>query len=629
MKTNEANQFHLMTRKRFLPMFLTQFLGAFNDNIFKNALVLMIVYQVFASFSANSDLLVNLAAGLFILPFFIFSPLAGQVADKFEQSMLIRRIKQLEILIMAGAAAALYFKSMTGLLILLFLMGTQSAFFGPVKYAILPRHLKSEELVGGNGLIEMGTFVAILLGTILAGLLIQFSTPVIIGLVLIGVAVAGWVASRKIPEAKSQSPDLVISLNQFKQIGQTLKIVTSSKGVLAAIVAVSWFWFLGAAYLTQFPKYTRTVLNGSESVVTLLLACFSIGIGVGSLLCEQLSGKKVELGLVPFGILGITLFGLDLYWAYPSSHLGAVLGIRQFLFSDGSFRVIADLIFIGVCGGFYTVPLYAFIQTRVSSKVRARTVAANNIINAVFMVVSALFAIICLSFFKISILQFFLVLAIVNGIFAIAVLSRTFGPFVWFLVRILSSLMYRIHKRGNEYIPQTGAAVIISNHVSFVDWLLISAACRRPVRFVMYAPIFKIPGLNFIFRWVKAIPIDSAKTNPRVYHTAFEKIDQALKDGDLVCIFPEGKLTQDGSIDEFKGGIKKIVQDTDIPVIPMAIQGMWGSFFSHKGGKALAKFPRRFFSRVGLNVGSPVRPCTISSLELLRNRVIRLSQASI
>ena len=627
MKSLPDNPFYLLTRKRFAPIFVTQFLGALNDNIFKNALVLMIAYGLFTSVPENQDagLLINLAAGLFILPFFLFSSLAGQVADKYEKSMLIRRIKAFEIVIMAGAALAFYFKSIPGLLVLLFLMGAQSAFFGPVKYAVLPQHLKSEEIVRGNGMVGMGTFIAILTGTITAGILVQAAPAAILGLVLVGTASAGWLASRRIPKAPSSSSNLALSWNLAGQTWETIRTARQSGGVMPAILAVSWFWFLGAAYLTQFPAYTRTVLNGSESVVTLLLAGFSIGIGVGSMLCGRLSGKKVEPGLIPIGALGMAFFGFDLSLAHLPSSSAAPLTLSQFLMSDGGWRIILDLAGMGICGGLYTVPLYAFIQTRVPSAVRARVVAANNIINAALMVMASLAGILCLSILNMTIPQFFMGLAVLNGLAGIVILFRIPRFFIRFLAWIISCFMYRITKSGDANIPETGAAVLVSNHVSFMDWLLISAACRRPVRFIMYEPIYRIPVLHWLFRWVKAIPIQSRRTNPGIYQAAFREISAALENGELICIFPEGKLSRDGRIDVFKGGIQKMVKDTPVPVIPMAIRGMWGSFFSHKNGRALTSFPRRFFSRVGLNIGRPVMPDRFT-LESLREEVAGLAR---
>ena len=314
MKTKLSSQFCLMTQKRFAPLFLTQFLGAFNDNVFKNSLMLIIAYNSIRLPLAGTDVLTNLAAVLFILPFFLFSALAGQMADTHEKSKLIRRIKFFEILIMAGAAAAFFFNHLAGLLILLFLMGTQSAFFGPVKYTILPQHLKGHELVGGNALVEMGTFAAILMGTIAGGMLSQMKHIEILGTVLIVSAIIGWAASRKIPQAPpDRITDLAIDRNNnrtndqdidsasdriswriFSQTWKALKIARQHKTVFPAILAVSWFRFSGAAYITQFPSFTQQILGGSPGVVTLLLACFSIGIGSGSLLCERLSGRNTS-----------------------------------------------------------------------------------------------------------------------------------------------------------------------------------------------------------------------------------------------------------------------------------------------------------------------------------------------
>lgn len=621
MKKTEKNLFSLLKTKRFAPLFVTQFLGAFNDNVFKNALVLIIAYQ--AVRNGSPDVLINAAAGLFILPFFLFSAIAGQLADKLEKSRLIRRVKLLEVLIMTGAASAVYFGSIYGLLGLLFLMGTQSAFFGPVKYSILPQQLKPDELVGGNALVEMGTFVAILLGTIGGGLLIQYSGALGIGMVLVAIAALGWLASRLIPEAPSPSPGLNLSLNPFSQTWRTLRSAASDRSVFMAMLAISWFWFLGAAYLTQFPAYAREILNGSENVVICLLACFSVGIGLGSLLCERLSGRKVEPGLVPLGIAGVSLFGMDLSIAYSARTGSEILTLAGFLSSGDGIRVIADLMMIGVSGGFFTVPLYAYIQMKTPAANRARIIAANNILNALFMVGAAVSGIILLGMCRLTVLEYFMVISGLNLLAGILVFHRMHRFFMRFLAWAVSRVMYRANVRGLSNLPDAGPAVIICNHVSFVDWLLISAACRRPVRFVMFEPIYRLPVLHLIFKAAGAIPIQSKKIRPKTYHRAFAEIRHALDKGDVVCLFPEGKLTADGRVDEFKGGLEKIVKDTPVPVIPMAIKGMWGSFFSRGNNRVLGCLPRRFRFPVRLNIGLPVLP-DLFDLSALRHQVIQL-----
>ena len=607
--SNEKSQFSLLASKRFAPFFWTQFFGAFNDNVFRNALILLIAFKSSQMVAGRSDIFINIAAGLFILPFFLFSATAGQIADKFEKDRLIRIIKLVEIVIMICAAVAFYFNNLIILLLLLFLMGTQSAFFGPVKYSIIPQHLKHGEIIGGNAMVEMGTFVSILLGTITGGVLSQLERgALLIGTTLCMVAVAGWLASRYIPEASPASSGLKINFNPVTQTLKTIKFAQKERSVFLSILGISWFWFLGVAYLTQLPNFTKEVLKSSESVVTMLLAMFSIGVGIGSLLCERLSGRKVEIGLVPLGSIGLSLFGFDLFLSYTPPIVENLMGIRQFLSTPGSFRVIADLILIGLFGGFYIVPLFALIQVRSATEVRARVIAANNILNALFMVFSSIAAVLLIGFAELTIPHFFLILAIANAAVAVYIYSLVPEFTMRFLIWILTHTMYRVKHIDLKIIPDEGPAVLVCNHVSYIDGLIIAGACRRPVRFVIYEPIYRLPVLHFIFRTGKAIPITSQKEDPETFKNAFKEISLALDDGELVCIFPEGSLTKDGKIDKFRPGIEKIIKRNPVPVIPLALRGLWGSFFSHKGGKALSSRPKRLWSRIELVAGKPLSP---------------------
>lgn len=621
-KDEGHNQFGLLKEKRFAPFFWTQFAGAFNDNIYKNVLILMIAFQSAQAMKGQSDIIINLAAGLFILPFFFFSAFAGQIADKYEKSKVIRVVKLCEIIIMAAGAVALYFNSTVILLVLLFFMGTQSTFFGPVKYSIIPQHLDESEIIGGNALVEMGTFVSILLGTIAGGMLAQ-QDRIWPGVVVVVTAIFGWWVSRYIPEAKPASPDLKISWNPLSQSIKTMRFAAKDRTVLLSIMGISWFWFLGASYLTQIPNYTKNVLFGSESVATLLLAMFSVGIGAGSLLCEWLSGKKVEYGLVPIGSLGLSIFGLDLAFAYHAQDPGALRGMMEFIGTPGSLRVLVDLVMIGIFGGLYIVPLFALVQTRSEEEVRSRIIAANNIMNALFMVVAAACGGLLLGVAKLTIPQFFGVLVVMNLVVAFFIYSLVPEFTMRCLIWVLTHVFYRIKHENLELIPQEGPAVIVCNHVSYVDALIIASLVRRPARFVTAKEIFNIPVLNFIFRTGKAIPITSRKKDPETYDKAFETIARELDDGQIVCIFPEGMLTKTGHINEFKNGIEKILEKNPVPVVPTALSGLWGSFFSHKGGPALTRFPKRFFSKIEFRVGDVLAPEDVAA-PMLREQVAML-----
>ncbi|WP_353233108.1 MFS transporter [Pseudomonas helleri] len=618
---SHPSQFSLLGKRRFLPFFVTQSLGALNDNLFKQSLILAILYKL--SIDGDRGIWVNLCALLFIIPFFLFSALAGQFGEKYPKDQLIRLIKLGEIAIMVVGAIGFAFDHLTLMLVALFAMGTHSALFGPVKYSILPQTLRDDELVGGNGLVEMGTFLSILAGTIGAGIMLssQHYTVIVSG-VIISVAVLGYLASRAIPRVAADTPELRLNWNIFSETWATLRLgLNQTPAVSRSVVGNSWFWFVGAIYLTQIPAYAKEWLYGDETVVTLILTVFSVGIAVGSMLCEKLSGRKVEIGLVPFGSFGLTVFGLLLWW--HSGHMPQNIQANDWLgvlgFSQ-AWWVLLDILGLGVFGGFYIVPLYALIQSRTAENERARVIAANNILNALFMVVSAVVTILLLSVAKLTIPELFLVVSLLN----IAVNTYIFKIVPEFTMRfmiwLLSHSMYRVKHKNLEAIPDEGAALLVCNHVSFVDALLIGGAVRRPIRFVMYYKIYNLPVLNFIFRTAGAIPIAGRAEDEATYERAFRKIAQYLNDGELVCIFPEGKLTSDGQISEFKAGVRVILEQTPVPVIPMALQGLWGSFFSRDPNKG---FFRRLWSRVTLVAGAPI-PASEATQKLLRERVSEL-----
>jgi len=429
------NQFGLLKHNRFLPIFCTQFLGALNDNVFKNAIVILIAFSLADRIGANASILVIVAAGIFILPFFLFSATAGQLADKFEKSMLIRRIKIAEIIIMLTGSVGFYFMSAPILLTVLFFMGTQSTLFGPLKYSILPQHLSEDELLGGNGMIQMGTYLAILLGTIIGGVVIAINPNggLYVSMVIVFLATVGWLASRSIPEAAAPEPLLHINWNIITEIGKMLRFSREDKTVFWAIIGISWFWFYGATFLSLVPTYTRDVLFADERIATLMLTAFSIGIGTGSLMCEKLSHKHINLGLVPIGAIGLTCFATDLsFISLPDMNLaeGELMTAGMFLQHFNHWHVLLDLIMIGLSGGLYMVPLYALVQQKSNPCHRSRIIAANNIINALFMVVSALL----------------IILLITAGIDI---------PYIFFIVAVLNVLvMFIIFRNEPEFIRQ-------------------------------------------------------------------------------------------------------------------------------------------------------------------------------
>jgi 1-acyl-sn-glycerol-3-phosphate acyltransferase len=553
-----------------------------NDNVFKQALVILLAYQT-ASFTAmSSDTLQNLAQALFILPFFLFSATAGQLADKYEKSRLITITVAIELAVMALGAVGLLTHSLALLLGALFLGGVQSALFGPVKYAILPQNLSETELVGGNGLVETGTSLAILAGMIVGGWMVAQPGWGVAGVAITtcSLSALGLAAARYIPPAPPADPGLRVNWNPLSETWRILRFTSENRTVFLSVLGISWFWFYGALLVTQFPNLGKEVLGKEPAFVTLLLVVFSVGVGAGSLLCERLSGHKVELGLVPFGSIGLTLFGLD-------------LGLSA---AQGGWRLLADLALLGVFGGFYIVPLYALVQSRSEKSRRSRVIAGNNVLNAVFIVAAALIAIALLGA-GLTIPQLFLVAALMNAAVALYIYTLVPEFLMRFMVWMLIHSVVRLKKLDLERIPDEGAALVVCNHVSYVDALVISAACRRPIRWVMDHRIFQVPLLSFFFRTARAIPIAPAKEDAALLERAYARIAEELRAGELVGIFPEGRLTPDGEVGDFRGGIMRALKECPVPVVPMALSGLWQSVFARN------RRARRLFPRIKLAVG--------------------------
>jgi len=616
----DSNQYSLLGQRRFAPFFVTQLLGAFNDNIFRNGLIILITFQGVKVLGMNASEIANVAGALFILPFFLFSAPAGQLADKYEKSRLIRIIKLLEIGLMVLAAFAFINKSYIALLFVLFLMGCQSTLFGPVKYAYLPQQLATDELVGGNALVEFGTYTAIILGLIVGGISVAVDSvnQTVISACLISVAVIGYLASRRIPITKAADPALTVNWNVWTETWRIVRFAREKQSVFLSILGISWFWFFGSAITLQIPAYTLDILNGSEEITTTLLAAFAVGVGIGSLLCERMSDRRIELGLVPFGSIGMSLFAIELYFAQPTMHTVPVNSITEFLARSGSWRILMDMAMLGAFAGFYSVPLFAMMQQRADRRHLSRIIAANNILNAIFMVAAAIFALAVLNA-GVSIPQLFLLLAGLNAIVAIYIYTVLPEFLIRFVAWIAINLLYRIRPTGLDNIPEQGPAVLVCNHVSFVDALIIGGSIRRPVRFVMYYKIFQIPLIKFLFRTAMAIPIASAKEDANLLQAAFDQIDTELEGGNLVCIFPEGGITIDGEIQAFRPGIEKILARRAVPVIPIGLGGLWGGWFSRRKAGGLRQIPGKLFARVNVRVGQAVNPAdaTAANLELL------------
>ena len=624
------NQFALLKQRRFAPFFWTQFSGAANDNLFKFAFTVMVTYQLSVGWlpPAMAGLVIG---ALFILPFLLFSATSGQLTDKHDKTAMIRFVKNLEILIMLLAAWGFLMANVPVLLGCVFLMGLHSTLFGPVKFALLPQVLSERELTGGNGMVEMGTFVAILLGNVAGGLLVAIPgtghRDVAIGCVLL--AVVGRVIAGYIPSAPATDPGLKINWNPVSETWRNLKLAHGNIVVFRSLLGISWMWFFGAVFLSQFPSLAKEVLHGDEQVASALLVVFSIGIGTGSLLCEVLSKRHVEIGLVPLGAIGMSVFAVDIYFATRGLPASGLMGIGVFLSKPAHWRVMADLALLSLFAGLYSVPMYALIQLRSQATHRARIIAANNILNALFLIASSVLAGALLSA-GFTIPQIFLFTGLANAVVAAYIFLLVPEYLLRFVAWMLSHFAYRFKIRGDENIPTLGAAILVCNHVSFIDAVLLMAASPRPIRFVMDHRIFRVPVLGALFRLAKAIPIAPRAEDPAVYEAAFAAAAQVLREGDLLAVFPEGGITRDGTLQPFKGGIMKILERAHAdgvvaPVIPMALTNLWGSYFSRiEQGEAMVRpFRRGLWSPVGLNVGAAVAP-EVAAPELLFGRVQQL-----
>ena len=607
------SSFFLLTTRRFLPFFLTQFSGAFNDNLFKTGLTLLTSFYAVRYGGLAPALASNLIAGLFIVPFLLLSATSGQLADKYDKAAIMRWVKLFELFIVLLAAYGLLAHHAWVLYLCILLLGTHSAVFGPAKYAFLPQALGAKEVVAGNGLVGMATFIAILTGSITAGELVHRGDAGVQALsaLIVIIALAGVLFSRFIPSAPPIQA-VRMNWNPFSEITRNLRIAREDMAVFHAMIGISWLWFFGVTFLTHFAPLAKDLLAVNERGVTLMLATFSIGIAMGSMLCARLSRNQLEIGLVPLGAIGMSVFGIDLFFAIlalsQQADVNALLDVQAFLAQGASWRLLVDLLMMSLCAGLFSVPLYAMVQTYAAPSHRARIVAANNFLNALFMVAAALLAM-GLTLLGLNVAQILLVVTLLNILVAVYIFGLV-PMFLWrFLAWVLTSIMYRVRFIHRDRIPAKGAALIVANHVSFVDAFFLMAASPRPIRFVMDAGIFKIPVLSALFRSLKAIPITSAKENEFVLEEAFLQMQKELEDGQLVCIFPEGHLTANGEMAPFRAGISKILALHSAPVVPIALRGLWGSFFSRKNGAAMSKpFVRGFFSKVEVTVGEPIAP---------------------
>lgn len=627
------NQFELLNTRRFLPLFISQFLGSFNDNIFKNALVILITYRFTFWHGWNAQLLVSMAAGVFILPFFLFSATAGQLADKYSKSNLLRTIKFFEIILALIAALSFYLQNVAGFMFVLFLLGTQAAFFGPVKYAILPEQLKDEELIAGNGLMEAGTFIAILLGMLIGGILILL--PVGDGLVsaiILAMGVLGFISSIFVPHTQSQNPNLKVSYNF---LGETIKVVRAAKEkweIYLAILGISWFWLIGGVLLAEIPVFAKNILNSNEQVVNLFLAIFSIGIALGSLFCNRLLKGKIHATYVPIGALGMTLFLIDLCLAsksIPPSTSSQLMGVWSFLGSINGTRISFDLLATAFFGGLYTVPLYAIMQKESDIKSRARMVAANNILNSLFMAVAA-FSTILMYDLGFSVSEIFFTVAIANSVVAVYICrllpEALLRPFLTWLLKFL----YNVEIIGYENYENAGnRVVIVANHTSFLDAALLATFLPDRLTYAIDVHTAKKWWIRIFLRIVDAYPLNPTNS------MAIKSLIEYVREDKRCVIFPEGRITMTGALMKIYEGPGLIADKAHAKLLPIRIQGAQFTPFSRLHGKVRIRwFPKitlTIFPAQTLDVANTVKgrqrrqQISIKLYDLMRNVIFESS----
>ena len=580
----------ILTSRRFLPLFLTQFLGAFNDSMFKNALLMMATFKLADKLPVSSGIMVSLAGGVLILPFFLFSATAGQLSDKMDRAKIARYVKIAEIAIMAVATLGFMTDSISILLIALFGMGVHSTFFGPVKYAILPQHLEGQELLAGNAYVEAGTFLAILSGTILGGLLVMAPNgEYVVAAAALMVAGAGYAASRFIPAAPGPQPDLVLNRNFWQETTRIMDHLQDDVDVYRCVLAISWFWLVGSVYLAEFVPFARDYLGGNEHVATLLLTLFSIGIAIGSILCNKLLKGLVQATYVPLAAIGMAVFGVDLFFAThnSASEPGHLAGAMEFLSQPGNWRIVIDMLMVAVSGGLFGVPLYAIIQKQSDPGHLARKIAGLNISNAMFMVAGSLITALLLAM-HMTIPQIFLVMALLNVLVAAYIAQLLPDALFRSLARTVFGWMYSVDVRGIENFVKAGDRIlIIANHTSFLDAALIAAYLPSKVTFAINTHVARLWWMQPLMKIVDAFPVDP--TNPM----AIKSLVDVVKSGRIGMIFPEGRITVTGSLMKVYEGPGLIADKAKAKILPIRIEGAQYTRFSRLHGKVrLRAFPK-------------------------------------
>lgn len=598
----------LRNHSSYAGLFWTQFLGAFNDNLLKNALVIIVTYRCIQLAGMDAKLLVPLAGGIFIFPFFLFSGTAGQIADRYRKSLVITATKVLELFIMTIALLGFTFDNYYLLFSCLFLTGTQSALFGPLKYGVIPELVPQKELLLGNALVSAGTFTAILLGTIAGGTLASVNDGVIyICLGLITISLIGLWQSTKIKSQGAMDESTKVDYSLVIPIWTLLRKLLSRKDLLPIVLAISWFWFAGAASLSAFPHFVKDVMKGDADVATLFLGLFTLGMGFGSIIVEKISKGRAEIGIVPIATLGlsISLFATSYFSTWTPDYQGELMNIPAFLSYPAHWTVILSLLFFSFCGGCFSVPLITLIQQNAPKKELSRFIAASNILNALFMVGSAVFVMVLMKYGTPTI---FVVVGVINLAvsFTLYFIYSEFSVRLWaaFIARVL----YRLEIRGRENLPENGPYLLAMNHVSFADWLLVMAIVPKPVHFIIDYRYYYAKGMTFWFKQAKLIPIARRSENVEYLDNAFKQVSEYISKDRVIGIFPEGMITRTGELGRIQPGIQKILRKDPVPTVLLSIEGIWGSLLSFEGGRLFFKRPKAFRKKVIMTFSEPIAP---------------------
>tara|TARA_B100000925_G_C22010564_1_gene476176 strand:+ start:2580 stop:4463 length:1884 start_codon:yes stop_codon:yes gene_type:complete len=621
--------FKLLKERNFSPFFFTMGLGALNDNLFKSALGILIAYNYP---KAEADLYIQLSAGLFILPFFLFSGISGQICDQFEKSHLMKKIKTLEIAVMTLGFFAFLSNNLYLQLVSIFLMGAQSTLFGPVKYSYLPESQKSENLLAANSLTSMGTFIFILLGTVSGGILVSKAILLKFGFMPISIsvlilAIVGRIWSSQIPKLESPKRT-VLRLNPIRETLRTIKIMNYGPEIFQSIHGISWFWFFGFFFMASLPSFVRDTLKGDEFTSSIFLTIISIGMGLGSIVCNKISEGDLKKGIIPFASSGITLSGVIFAMTPTIETIDSnnFLTFSSLLQSNNLWQPLISLFLVGFFGGAYIVPLYTLLQTKSPEETRSQFIACNNIINAIYMVGAAVCSILLLSL-GLKLKEIFLIVSLINLVPGLIFLVKYPSDFYLIFFKLLFRLIYKIEIKTEKQLPKEGPVIIASNHISFIDPLLITAAMNRPPIFVMDQFYFDIKLLQWFYTSARAIPIVPKKVCADGLERAMNEIENRLNQSELVALFPEGYISRDGNMIPFKRGVYELSKkNTQIKIIPVAISGMWGSWFSRfNNGRAMSGLPKRrsFRTKISINIGAPINEEKLST-EHIHDRVLEL-----